>query len=107
MMSETKETEILDRTDAKSLSTTSTTTPEQAHHNFAETDLERALTEKSQHLDQPNATKIVTALDWTGPDDPEDPENWSSGKKAFHIIYVGLQGFVMYVLFLSSVAAQY
>jgi len=41
--------------------------------------------------------EAVTALDWTGPNDPENPENWSAGKKAFHIAYVGLQCFVVCV----------
>lgn len=40
------------------------------------------------------ATPTVTALDWTGPDDPENPENWPAGKKAYHIAYIGLQCFV-------------
>lgn len=96
MASTEKETEVRD-SDAHSLSSSSTTTPEQVHHNDTHNDLERALTEKSHHTTQGNATKVVTALDWTGPDDPENPENWSSGKKAFHIAYVGLQCFVVYV----------
>lgn len=96
MASAEKETRI-DDSDVHSLSSSSTTTPEQVHHNDAHDDLERAVTEKSHHTSQGNATKVVTALDWTGPDDPENPENWSSGKKAFHIAYVGLQCFVMYV----------
>jgi len=45
----------------------------------------------------PEAEKVVTALDWTGPEDPENPENWPSGKKSFHVAYVGLQCFVVYV----------
>lgn len=93
-----KETRV-GESDAHSLSSGSTTTPEQVHHNDAHDDLERAVTEKSHHTSQGNATKVVTALDWTGPDDPENPENWSLGKKAFHIAYVGLQCFVMYVYF--------
>jgi len=63
-------------------------------------DLEKTMTEKS--IEPGNARgveKIVTALDWTGPDDPENPENWSTRKKAFHIAYVGLQCFVVYVCY--------
>lgn len=41
------------------------------------------------------AKPVMTALDWTGPEDPENPENWPTGKKAYHIAYIGLQCFVM------------
>lgn len=95
MASIPKET-VAGDSDLHSLSSSSTTTPEQVHQN-EHNDLERALTEKSNHVGHDNTTKVVTALDWTGPDDPENPENWSLGKKAFHIAYVGLQCFVVYV----------
>lgn len=91
-------TKALDKAmaDATSLSSGSTTVLDSTHHHLPNDDLERAVTEKTQHTSQETATKVTTALDWTGPDDPENPENWSNGKKAFHIIYVGWQCFVMY-----------
>jgi hypothetical protein len=94
MASVEKET-VTGNADTHSLSSSSTTTPEQIHHNHVDNDLERAMTEKSLHTGQEHTTKAVTALDWTGLDDPENPENWPSTKKALHILYVGLQCFIM------------
>ncbi|KAK5081633.1 hypothetical protein LTR05_007766 [Lithohypha guttulata] len=65
-----------------------------------EHDIERTATEQSPSTPH-KPERVTTALDWTGPEDPENPENWSTGKKAFHIAYVGLQCFV--VTFGSSV----
>jgi len=68
-----------------------------------EDDLEKMTTDKSTVADTtPAAGGLVTVLDWTGPNDPENPENWSAGKKAFHIAYVGIQCFVVYVGFRRS-----
>lgn len=39
--------------------------------------------------------KIVTAQDWTGPDDPENPANWPSWKKIYHAVPCALFGFVV------------
>lgn len=57
-------------------------------------DLEKSVTVKDNQV-APSANRAVTALDWTGPDDPENPENWSAAWKAYHVAYVGLQCFVM------------
>lgn len=84
---------------AHSLSSASTIPPHRVHQNTVDNDLERAFSEKSHHADQEDVNKVMTAQDWTGPDDPENPENWPSTKKAFHILYVGLQCFVVYVRF--------
>ena len=67
-----------------------------AAHNSEDSkvDLEKMATEKSREAGHPT-TKVKTALDWTGDDDEENPENWSTGKKAYHIAYVGLQCFVV------------
>ncbi|OCK79152.1 MFS general substrate transporter [Lepidopterella palustris CBS 459.81] len=46
-------------------------------------------------------TRVVTAQDWTGPDDPENPHNWSMWIRAYHTIPPSLFGFV--VTFGSSV----
>ncbi len=79
-------------------SSSSLSLPMPAHTHDTNNDLEKMATEKSAEAGTAQrATKTVTALDWTGPDDPENPENWSIGKKAFHVAYVGLQCFVVYV----------
>lgn len=39
--------------------------------------------------------KIVSGQDWNGPDDPENPENWSIWLKVYHVAIIGLQCFVM------------
>lgn len=44
---------------------------------------------------QPTVQKVVTAQDWTGPDDPENPENWPAWKKAYTLVVVGIQCFVV------------
>lgn len=44
---------------------------------------------------------ITSAYDWTGDDDPDNPLNWSVGKKIYHTLVPGLQAFV--VTFGSSV----
>ena len=45
--------------------------------------------------------RVVTALDWTGPDDPENPRNWPLWQKIYHTIIPGLFAFV--VTFSSSI----
>lgn len=34
-------------------------------------------------------------FDWTGPDDPDNPNNWSLAKKVWHVIIPALFGFAM------------
>lgn len=77
-------------------SRSSITLPMAAEAAQDDNDIEKTATHKSDSAGQP-ANKVVTALDWTGPDDPENPENWSTGWKAYHVAYVGIQCFVMYV----------
>jgi hypothetical protein len=36
--------------------------------------------------------RVVTAQDWTGPDDPENPHNWSMRKRTWHTLIPGLFG---------------
>ena len=45
--------------------------------------------------------KTVTAQDWTGPDDPEDPHNWPLWQRIYHTTVPGLFGLA--VTFGSSV----
>ncbi|MCJ1482662.1 hypothetical protein MMC06_002828 [Schaereria dolodes] len=46
-------------------------------------------------------TRTVTAQDWTGPDDPENPMNWSLASRIYHTTIPALMGLV--VTFGSSV----
>jgi hypothetical protein len=39
--------------------------------------------------------RVVTAQDWMGPDDPENPMNWPTWKKVYHAIPCALFGFVV------------
>lgn len=41
------------------------------------------------------AQRVVTAQDWIGPDDPENPLNWPTLKKVYHTIPPALFGFVV------------
>lgn len=84
----------LPKSGSSSSSSSSLTLPMAAQTTGNQVDLEKIATEKSQHPDK-TANRVTTALDWTGPDDPENPENWSTGWKAYHVAYVGIQGFVM------------
>lgn len=45
--------------------------------------------------------RTVTAQNWTGPDDPENPMNWPRWKKIYHTIIPGLFAFI--VTFASSI----
>ena len=36
------------------------------------------------------AQRAVTAQDWTGPDDPENPHNWPLWKRIYHTALVGV-----------------
>ena len=42
--------------------------------------------------------RTITAQDWTGPDDPENPHNGPKWKKIYHAIPCALFGFVVYVV---------
>ena len=44
---------------------------------------------------------VRTAQDWDGPDDPDNPLNWSTRKKAYHTLVPALQAFT--ITFGSSV----
>ncbi|OCL10986.1 MFS multidrug transporter-like protein [Glonium stellatum] len=51
--------------------------------------------------DLPTTTRVVTAQDWSSPDDPENPQNWSMLLRAYHTVPPALFGFT--VTFGSSV----
>ena len=88
---------LADETQDISTSSSSITLSSTAHVMNSSLDVEKIATEQADQDGSP-AKPVMTALDWTGVDDPENPENWTTGKKAFHICYVGIQCFVMYVL---------
>ncbi|EME46328.1 hypothetical protein DOTSEDRAFT_70353 [Dothistroma septosporum NZE10] len=46
-------------------------------------DLEQVIT-KDKGKEHTTATRTVTAQDWNGPDDPDNPQNWMFLKKALH-----------------------
>jgi len=52
-------------------------------------DLEKQSTHHDPEEHQ-SAARVVTAQDWTGPNDPENPFNWSINKKSYHILVAGL-----------------
>lgn len=83
--------------DATSLSSNSSTVHDPTQQHATPDALGQVIPEKSQHITDDQ--QITTAQDWTGPDDPGNAENWSGGKKAYHVFYIGLQCFVMYVPF--------
>jgi hypothetical protein len=41
-----------------------------------------------------------TALDWDGPADPENPQNWPKWKQVYHMFVPSVLGFIAYVSFL-------
>ncbi|KAF2215674.1 hypothetical protein CERZMDRAFT_94075 [Cercospora zeae-maydis SCOH1-5] len=45
--------------------------------------------------DRPTVTRVVTAQDWAGPDDPDNPLNWSLLKKFCHFCPVAFIGFAV------------
>ena len=53
--------------------------------------------EKSPPAAEPNPP-LHTLTDWDGPDDPENPRNWSFGKKLYATAIPALYAFVVYVV---------
>lgn len=60
-------------------------------------DVEKAPTEHnmSRSVSRDPATRVVTAQDWTGPDDPENPFNWPMSKRVYQIVESSLFGFTV------------
>lgn len=65
-------------------------------------DFEKAKTKPDDVSGEPNpitetatARRVVTAQDWTGPDDPENPHNWPLRKRIYHTIIPGIFGFTV------------
>lgn len=59
------------------------------------TDIEKEPTQQEQtsNSEKEAVTRVPTAQDWTGPDDPENPQNWSFIRKVYHTAVVGLLAF--------------
>ncbi|EED23787.1 bicyclomycin resistance protein, putative [Talaromyces stipitatus ATCC 10500] len=57
-------------------------------------DTERALEENSPAKSNSLRT-TVTAQDWIGPNDPENPQNWSTPKKIYHVLVPTIFAFVV------------
>ena len=47
------------------------------------------------HGNVANLSKSITAQDWNGPNDPENPLNWSLSKRIYHTTVPALMGFVV------------
>ena len=65
--------------------------------NPVDADLEKGVTSPTpeSNADGVAVTKTVTAQDWTGPDDRENPMNWPFGKKAYHTLIPAVSGFTV------------
>lgn len=87
-----------DKMSENSDSSSSVSLPEQSTGAEATQDLEKSTSHATQHSVQHGhpVQKLVTAQDWTGPDDPENPMNWPIGKKVYHVLIPALQCFTMY-----------
>lgn len=76
---------------ADDLGTASTPTPPIYEENK---DIEAGSTSVDLEEPGPQDPNIV---DWDGPDDPANPQNWSTGKKAMTVCLVSSITFVTYV----------
>ena len=57
-------------------------------------DLEKATTQATRASREP-ATRITTAADWSGPDDPENPMIWPVWRKAYQTFAIGMLSFAV------------
>ena len=58
--------------------------PEAERNVDLEKDVRRIPTSTSKHQRKAGLAKTVTAQDWTGPDDPENPQNWPIWQRVYH-----------------------
>ena len=79
-------------------SSSSISIPPRLSGTDANADLEKSTSHATQHSARSGepVQKVVTAQDWTGPDDPENPMNWGIWKKVYHVAIPALQCFTMY-----------
>lgn len=71
--------------------TSSLTDPEAVYISTHGQTVSRHTTHHTHHSGH-SAHRVVTAQDWTGPDDPENPHNWPAWKRYWHSIPPGLFG---------------
>ncbi|KAI7235949.1 hypothetical protein KC343_g11394, partial [Hortaea werneckii] len=64
------------------------------HQYTSHPDPEKTMNENAHH-DIPPASQFITAQDWTGPDDPENPHNWSLLKRCLHIFPIAFLSFAV------------
>ena len=62
---------------------------------YEQHDLEKAKTSHSNTSNLAPATRVVTAVDWSGPDDPGNPHNWNLWKRIYHTWAVGAISFAV------------
>lgn len=83
-----------------------TDSPHSEMSTDAETDVEKRLDSNAGTVDTQQSSAAPVApekaiapppLDWDGPDDPENPFNWSLSKRVFHTLLTGLLSFSVYV----------
>jgi hypothetical protein len=63
------------------------------HSSRISTDVEKESSQNVQTGNNEAISRIPTAQDWNGPNDPENPQNWPLGKKAYHTVAVGFLAF--------------
>ncbi|GAB1731345.1 hypothetical protein NU195Hw_g5219t1 [Hortaea werneckii] len=64
------------------------------HQYKPHSDPEKTMSETAHH-DTPPASQSITGQDWTGPDDPENPHNWSLLKRCLHIFPIAFLSFAV------------
>ena len=93
----------MDRTATQTTSNSSLSSQTLPEAAGVEKDVEKTAThERQQSRDSRPLQKAVTAQDWTGPDDPENPMNWPLLKKIYHTSIPGLLCFTMQVMSASK-----
>jgi hypothetical protein len=67
------------------------------HEDSELKDLEKTATQTTHHTTTAHepASRIVTAQDWSGPDDPENPQNWPLFKRCMHIFPIAFLSFAV------------
>jgi hypothetical protein len=61
-----------------------------------DSDIEDQLPHHHDHdLEGTPVRRTVTAQDWTGPDDPENPHNWPIWKRVWHTVPPALLAFIV------------
>lgn len=59
------------------------------------TDLERSAPTPAMGDKTTDDSQRMAVTDWEGPNDPENPQNWSAPKKLYHVLVPTILGFVV------------